>query len=612
MIRTALLLTTSLLTAQEPLPFDAAHWNLGGAKVAEHLGRPALTGFAALKDTTFRNGVITFDVAATGARSYPGLLFRSRPGGQWERIYLRPHRAGRGGPSLYGDVVQYLPAWNRSDAWQLYSGPGFTAGSPLPADRWFTVKLEVAGTRARVSIDGAPVLEIPELRHGLTEGGLALMGPADGSAWFSQVRVRSDETFSLPALRLPDPPPGLVTAWEVSPVFPTLSLDEAPGLPAALSKAPWKPAPADAQGLVDVARVHPRTGAPDTVFLRTTLRAAQAGRRAYRFGYSDTATLYLNGVKVFEGDSAYQGRDPSFLGILGLHDTVHLDLKAGDNTLVVALGEVMGGWGWRMQEADAIFRAPGLQPQWQTGRAFHVPESVAWDPKRRVLYVSSYDPWSPGDRAILRLAPEGGAPEVLVRGLGPTTGLAVQGDRLYAVEPQGLAVVDLAQGALLPRVEVPGAVMLNDVAVAPDGVVYVSDPGSGTLHRIRDGKADPWLRGPEVARPNGLLVENGRLLWCNNGDGRLKAADLGTQAVRTVADLSGGLLDGLSPAPGGGWLVSHHEGRLYRVRPEGDLTLLLDQSPQGQPIADFTWIPERRLLVVPTFTDNRVVAYRME
>ncbi len=55
--------------------------------------------------------------------------------------------------------------------------------------------------------------------------------------------------------------------------------------------------------------------------------------------------------------------------------------------------------------------------------------------------------------------------------------------------------------------------------------------------------------------------------------------------------------------------MSHNEGRLFRVSPSGEVTKLLDTSVPGQPIANFAFVPDMGLVVIPTWTDNRVVAY---
>jgi hypothetical protein len=597
------------------IPFDAAHWDLGAARIVEYLGRPALMGTAALKDVEFGDGTIEYDMAVTGARSYPGVVFRSLPDGSWERVYIRPHRSGRIPPSLYSDVLQYVPSWNRVDSWQLYSGPGCTAGAVIPVGKWLHVKLEVSGDRARVYLgdEKEPALEIPRLRHGNRKGGVSLMGPADGSAYFSGFSLLPAAPPDFGPRPLSVAAPGFLRTWQVSQVLPTLEIDDqGSGLPAAAGILQWRDLTADENGLLDVARLQARTGQPDTVLLRTTIDAPKAEIHPYKIGYSDAATIYLNGVKVFSGDSSYQGRDPSFLGIIGLNDIVSLPLRAGVNEIQVALSELSGGWGFQMQDARAEFRAAGGRRLWATTKRFATPESAAFDPVRKVIYVSDFDPFHPsreeGRQVIRRLGLDGGEPEVLAAGLRNPTGLIVHKDVLYAVEARAVVEIALPSGALIRRIPIPGAVRLNDIDADPTGTLYVSDPPQGVIYRVRGGLAEAWLRGPDVSLPNGVCVGGDRLVWANNGDSRLKAADLKTGRIVPIADLSGGLLDGVSNGPDGSWLVSHNEGRLFRVGEKGEVTLLLDLTVTGVNIADFAYIRDRNMIVFPTFYDGRVSA----
>lgn len=93
-------------TTGEAVAFDSERWVRPDALLAEHLGRKALAGTAFLQDVQFDDGVIEVDVAVSGARSYPGILFRMESRQDYERIYLRPHRLG----TLYPDTLQYVPA----------------------------------------------------------------------------------------------------------------------------------------------------------------------------------------------------------------------------------------------------------------------------------------------------------------------------------------------------------------------------------------------------------------------------------------------------------------------------------------------------------------------
>jgi hypothetical protein len=293
-------------------------------------------------------------------------------------------------------------------------------------------------------------------------------------------------------------------------------------LPVPPQELKWRGLKADVEGRLDVGRIQGRSGQPDTVFLRTVIHANRDEIHPYKFGYSDHAILYINGKKIMMGDSTYQGRDPSFLGIVGLNDTVFLPLRAGDTELIVMLSEVMGGWGFMMQDARHAERTAGITRLWQTGKVLDFPESAAWDAKRQRIYVSSFDPYRPsvqsGLQTIRQFDAEGADLGLLVEGLFNPTGLTVAKDLLYVVEPRSLVEVDLTVKKIIKRIPLPGAQRSNDVAADGKGSLFVSDPQSGTIFRIQKGKADVWLNGPEVTRPNGLALQGGRLLFVNNGD----------------------------------------------------------------------------------------------
>ena len=75
--------------------------------------------------------------------------------------------------------------------------------------------------------------------------------------------------------------------------------------------------------------------------------------RPLEIGFSDRATLFLNGRALFRGDETYRSRDYRFLGSVGWWDTVYLPLEAGPNELVIAVSEDFGGWGVQARFSDA-------------------------------------------------------------------------------------------------------------------------------------------------------------------------------------------------------------------------------------------------------------------
>jgi len=606
---------SAIVRAQETVPFDSDRWVLDDAEVTEHLGRTAVAGTALLPDVELGDGVIEFDLAIDGRRSYPGVRFRVQSASDYENFYIRPHRS-----PWYTDALQYTPVFRGTAGWQLYSGDGFTAGAELPHDRWFTVRLELLGARARVYLDGAerPALVIHELKHGTRPGSLGLSGPRDGSAYFSNFRFRRGGEPSFPPAVPDDPVPGVIAEWQLSQAMEAGRIDPRRGLPAeGVPAIEWRTVQAEPSGLVDVSRHLARLGRqPDAVLARATVRATAPGLREFRFGYSDRIRLFFNGTQVFSGASDYRLRDPSFLGVVGLNDAVHLPLREGENELLLVITESFGGWGFVVQDATAVFVHPSLQRAWTVEGDLRTPETVVYDADRDAFYVSNYDAYNPsggaGLQSIARLTADGRLAEARwVEGLDNPTGMVVHAGRLFVVERRGVAEIDPGTRQIVARHPIAGARFLNDVAVDGAGRLYVSDSGADTIYRSENGGFETWIRGGEIARPNGLHVVDGGLLVANNGDGTLKRVDLASATVASVVQFRPGILDGIETDAEGNYLVSQAEGRLYRVTPSGVTTRLLDTSVPETEIANFTFVPDRRLLVIPTLTGDRIVAYRV-
>jgi sugar lactone lactonase YvrE len=601
--------------AAEDVPLDAQHWDLYDAEFTTHAGRACLMGTAAVKDVVFENGVIDVDMLMPRARTYAGINFRVQSVAEYEQIYIRPHRA-----PFYPDALQYTPVFNGVAGWQLYSGGGYTAAIELPYDEWVHVRLEVKGTQARVFVGDmqAPALEIHDLKHGAGSGRIGLYGRRDGNAYFSnfQYRLTGDLDFAPPAI--PYALPGTVTEWELSQSFRLSDVDlERHPYEQNLGPIEWRRVPTEPTGLLDFSRYASRPGpGPACILARTKLTADADERREFSFGYSDAALVYLNGEILFSGASAYQQRDPSFLGIIGLFDSLHLPLKKGENELLFLIVDSFGGWGLVGQDGSPVFCDAHLQASWETPPELAVPESAVFDRARGVFYVSNYDLYgqgaAPGNHFISKLGRDGQILErQWVSGLRYPLGMVLDGDRLLVASRAELVEIDVASAKIAARYALPEAIFPNDIARDPrTGDLYISDSQRNAIYRFHEGTAEIWLSGPGIADPNGLLVQGDLLYVCNNGDRTLKAVRLADRSFTPVVRFYEGILDGLQSDGRGNLLLSIWDGRLYRVTPRGDAVKLLDTTNKAANCADFLFLPEESLLVVPTFRGNRVAAYR--
>jgi sugar lactone lactonase YvrE len=610
----------------ESVPFDSPRWRLSGGVVTEYLGRPCLKGSALLPDVAFHDGIIEVDMAVTGQRSYPGILFRMQDEQNGERFYVRPHRAG-----LYPDALQYTPVINGDSPWQLYSGEGCTAPVVFPRDRWVRVRLEVGGEQARVYIDGAPepALLVPHLRHGQSAGWIGLMGPNDGTAYYADFRCTTGAGPIFPPAPEWAGEPLMIRSWQVSGAIPAaeIPLDEMayPDF-VALWRLPWQEATPDPTGLVDLARYVVREDRPPhLVIARTTVYSDSAATVRLRFGYSDEVAVFVNKRKLFYGNSSYQYRDPSFLGIIGLHDAVWADLNPGLNEIMLIVKETFGGWGFMVQAEHTFPEPPSdhgrLEKVWETPAELNIPESVCWDPKRRVFYVTSYNRLSragAGKGYVSRIAPDG---RILdrewVTGLDGPCGTGLYADRLYVVECTGqLVAIDLDRGVVAERWKAPPSRFLNDLVITADGTVYISNTtpaavGATHILKFKDGVFTAWKSGLEISKANGLCLWNGKLVVGSSGDCLLKAVDLETGEVTDIVGLGGRVIDGIRIDASGNLLVTLWEEEGVVITPDGHVTELLDVAGSGRNLADCDYVPELGLWVIATFYGNSVAAWRL-
>jgi sugar lactone lactonase YvrE len=602
--------------AQERPDFASDRWITANAEIVEHLGRTCLMGTAYLKDVEFENGVIEVDIAVTGGRSYPGLIFRMQSPLNYERFYIRPHRA-----PFYPDALQYTHVINGVASWQLCQGEGFTASAEIPENRWIHLKMEIAGTQARIYLDDMehPALAVPHLKHGKSKGTIGLMGPRDGTAFFSGFSYKKDDGLEFDPAPTIETPPGMIMEWELSQAFKAaeVDMDTYPG-DQMQQRIQWKRVDPEPSGLVDVSRFARRSpGGPDVVFARTPIKADKEVTKKYLFGYSDEVSIFLNGKILFSGNSAYQFRDPSFLGAVGLFDAVFLPLQKGDNELLFILTESFGGWGFMCQDGTAVFQAEGLEKLWETGSSFKIPESIAFDAKRNCFYVSNYDGYTPsnnqGKQSVSKVSLDGKAVNLeWASGLNNPTGLAIYRERLFVVERRNLVEIDLDSGAIIGRHPVPQPGFLNDVAVDDSGNLYISDSSKHVIYRYSDGVIAEWIKDEEIRSPNGLHVLGKKLIVGNNGDHCLKAVDCATKKIAAVVNLGPGIIDGIQSDKKGNLFVSQWEGKLFRISPEGTKEKLLDLSVLKTNTADFAYSEERGLVMIPTYTSNKVLVFQLK
>ncbi len=335
------------LAAQTVVPFTSDQWQFGKAEytLEDFGGKPGVLlkkGAAFLKDVSFRNGIIEFDVAFPPGRAFVGVYFRVQDEENLENFYMRSHQSGN------PDAMQYMPMFKDRESWQLYHGEGYSAAVTYAKDQWQHVKLVVQEKQMEVYVGdmGKPALFVTDLKRPVQAGGLGIAG-AGRYANFSYTPL-DQATIVGVAQPLPPAPAGTIMAWQVSDAFSEKSLEDAVALaPAHKKDRQWQILAAEPTGLVNLA-LGPRWSEKDnTTFARVVIVSDKAQTKRLRLGFSDRARVYLNDQALYAGHDEFQSRDYRFLGTLGYWDEVYLPLRKGRNELWVAVSEEFGGWGIR-------------------------------------------------------------------------------------------------------------------------------------------------------------------------------------------------------------------------------------------------------------------------
>lgn len=351
--------------AQTSLPVDDGRWEVSGDAAPGRMDGQAVlnlrTAEVDRRGLTFSDGTVEFDMKVTSRRTFVGVKLRTTDGGTYEDIYVRPHKSG------LPDAIQYDPTYRKSSGWQLYHGPGATAFAWYEPGRWEHVRVEVKGRQAAVFLgdDKDPALVVPHLRAGPLTGGLGFWalqpGATEDDPWtasLANIVVHPGVTsyaFAPPAPE--EPAPGSIRRWQVSESREGEAAD-LDALPGGLSGGPWKVADAEASGLVNLDRELVRPDARSALaFARLRIRAARTRTVRLDLGYSDNATVFLDGRPVFTGRFSYSYNFPRRDGLITPDQaTVHLALTPGDHEVVVAVSDVFGGWGLmgRILDRDGI------------------------------------------------------------------------------------------------------------------------------------------------------------------------------------------------------------------------------------------------------------------
>ena len=248
---------------------------------------------------------------------------------------------------------------------------------------------------------------------------------------------------------------------------------------------------------------------------------------------------------------------------------------------------------------------------WETEKVFKTPESALYDAERNQIYVSNINgkPTVKDGNGFISILDTTGRVRKLkwVGGMNAPKGMARIDSLLYVTDIDRIVIIDITHDKIIKIVDVEGATFLNDIEPISKDKLIVSDTRMNHLLEFDGNKAVVWLEHDSLISPNGLAFFK-ESLFVGTANNLLKVSPESKKVKVHIEET--GPIDGLIPLGMNIYVLSDWSGRILRA----DLTekiVLQNTSKQNIQAADLGFLPDEKIILIPTFFDNRVVARRL-
>ena len=270
-----------------------------------------------------------------------------------------------------------------------------------------------------------------------------------------------------------------------------------------------------------------------------------------------------------------------------------------------------------------------------TVEGFKTPESVKYDAELDLYFVTNINghPTAKDNNGFIsRVRPDGSIESLeFVSGgragvvLHAPKGTAIVADTLWVVDIDAVRAFNKRTGAPVATVDLSrrGAKFPNDVAVGPDGALYVTDtgilidstgkfthPGPDRIFRVgAKREVSVAVSGDTLERPNGITWDaaNARFIVVAFGGPAIFAWKPG-EAAPTVLATGAGQWDGVEVLADGRIMASSWADSTVDVIAGGKIERLISGVPSP---ADIGIDTKRQRVLIPVFTQNRVEVWQL-
>ncbi len=240
------------------------------------------------------------------------------------------------------------------------------------------------------------------------------------------------------------------------------------------------------------------------------------------------------------------------------------------------------------------------------------PESIVYYEDKNVFFVSNIngDPTEKDRNGYISIIDAKGKVinKKWIATLDAPKGMAIFHNFLYVADIDQLVIIDINKEMIINRIPFPEAEFLNDVACDENGKIYISDSSSnpGIIYQYFNNSYITWIKSKQIKRPNGLYYYENNLYIGSFANGNLFTANIKNKKIEKIGHFINAI-DGLAVKDSTTFFLSNWFNKVVIVKnytKESEIKF-------SNNCADIFYYKKDEMLLVPTFFNNKVIAYKI-
>jgi sugar lactone lactonase YvrE len=238
------------------------------------------------------------------------------------------------------------------------------------------------------------------------------------------------------------------------------------------------------------------------------------------------------------------------------------------------------------------------------------PESIAFDETGKRFLVSNTM-----GKSITSLSLSEQWTPFLDEGLDEPRGLTIHSGKLYVADKTAIKIINLDNAAIIDTIQIPGAVMLNDLAFTKNGIIYTTDTAGNCIFVIDPANNNiQKLASPLLKKPNGIIYDmprNQMFVVCFTEKSPILSLSTLDNKITIFMDSIYDNLDGIAIDDLGRiYITCWGQEMIFEIPQEQNRYLPTFKNIKAA--ADiFYYLPENQL-IVPLFNDNKIIRLQLE